>query len=284
MKNTRISIVGMGQVGMALLNALSERKCEVVSVFNRSEIDFSIISKYPDTLFKTGLPSQNGDVGNLILLTVSDDVIKAVSQGIASKFDNLNEYMFAHCSGVHASEILLPLKRRGAKTASFHPMKSITKATNSFRGTWFDIEGDEQVLRKLEKLAQKLQAKTFRVEPEAKPFLHAAAVVASNYLVVLADLVSKITSQGNVPESTALKAMAPLMYNTLENIETAGITDSLTGPIARGDIETVQKHLDGLQNAPELLSLYKLLGSEAVKIAERKKDSSSLKEIKNLFS
>ncbi|MBD3615684.1 MAG: DUF2520 domain-containing protein [Gracilimonas sp.] len=285
MKNTRISIVGLGQVGMSFLNVLSVKKYEIVSVFNRSKIDSSIASKFPGTTFKAGLPSKKGAIGNLILLTVSDDAIEKVSRDIASHFDNLVGFMFAHCSGVHSSEVLSALKQKGAKIASFHPMKSITESANSFQDTWFDIEGDEEVLIELEQLTKKLQAKTFRVEPEAKPFLHAAAVVASNYLVVLADLVSKISSEGNVPEDIALKAMTPLMHNTLQNIETKGVAESLTGPIERGDIETIQKHLNNLQNTPELLSLYKVLGNEAVKIAVQKKGASpSLKKIKDLFS
>jgi predicted short-subunit dehydrogenase-like oxidoreductase (DUF2520 family) len=153
------------------------------------------------------------------------------------------------------------------------------------RETWFDIEGDNEALSALEGLAKDLEAKTFRVKAEAKPLLHASAVVASNYLVVLGDMVARISAEANIPESTALKALKPLMENTLDNITGLGVTEALTGPIARGDVETVKQHLQSLNNVPEILFLYKTLGVEAVKIAIRKSgDSQSLQEIKQLLS
>lgn len=284
MKKPRISIIGLGQVGNALLKALKKNGYEVISVFNRSEIADSQIEQYPDTDFFTGLPSQNTLIGEIIIVAVSDDAIYKVSNDLAGRFKSLKGKFVAHCSGTHSSEALEVIQSIGAKTASFHPMKAITKSTDSFEGTWFDIEGDDHFLKMLEKIAIDLNAKTFRVEPKAKPYLHASAVVASNYLVVLAGLISQISEQGNVDKQTLLKALTPLMENTLQNINELGVVNALTGPIARGDINTIQKHLESLKNVPEVCSLYKTLGIEAVKIAEQKNGASqALVEIKKLF-
>lgn len=270
---------------MALLNALSECKIEVISVFNRSEIEPSVIDEFPNSFFKKGLPEQDDPIGDLIILAVSDDSIELVSKQISAVLIPTENKNVIHCSGTHSSEILAHLKKKGVKTASFHPIKAITKNTVSFKGIWFDMEGDKELLSILEQLTEKLGAFSFRVEPEAKPFLHASAVVASNYLVVLADLVSRISAQGNIPEETAIKALAPLMENTLSNINELGVTDALTGPIAREDVQTIEKHLQSLDSAPKLQVLYKTLGLEAVKIAERKKGATtSLSKIKKLLS
>lgn len=127
-------------------------------------------------------------------------------------------------------------------------------------------------------------AKALQISPEAKPLLHAAAVVASNYIVVLADLVTKIAPEAEISESVALQALTPLMQNTLQNINELGVTDALTGPIARGDIETIRTHLSLLKEKPELLSLYKTLGRGAANISETKQgDASTLTTIKNLL-
>lgn len=285
MKNTRVSIIGLGQVGMALLNALSECKIEVVSVFNRSEIEPSVIDEFPNSYFKQGVPELSDPLGDLIFLAVSDDSIKQVSKQISDVLTPTGNKNVIHCSGTHSSEILAHLKKKGVNIASFHPIKAVTKNTVSFEGIWFDMEGDKELLGILEQLAENLGAFSLRVEPEAKPFLHASAVVASNYLVVLADLVSKISAQGNIPGETAIKALAPLMENTLSNIYELGVTHALTGPIAREDVQTIQKHLQSLDSAPHLQVLYKTLGLEAVKIAERKKGTTtSLSKIKKLLS
>ncbi|MEX2477518.1 MAG: DUF2520 domain-containing protein [Gracilimonas sp.] len=285
MKNSRISIIGLGQVGMTFLEVLSEKNFEITSVFNRSEIESSIQSKYPKTIFQAGLPEKNDPLGDLIFLTVSDDAISEISTQLSRKINGFDGKSIVHCSGTHSSKVLEPFQEKGATVASFHPIKAITKKTSSFNNIWFDMEGDELLLTMLEELADLFGANSFRVEPEAKPFLHASAVVASNYLVVLADLVTKISAKGNIPEDIAIKALSPLMENTLSNIKELGVTDALTGPIARGDVQTIEKHLQSLDAEPGLSELYKKLGAEAVKIAVRKNGSSpSLEKIRKLLS
>ena len=283
--HTQITIIGLGNVGTALLKVLTGKGYSIKSVYNRSEIDPDLIKKYPDIIFQKGLPESSEEVGGLIFLTVSDDAIPSVAQNLSDHFRSFEGKQVVHCSGTYSSKVLHLLKKKGASVASFHPMKAITPNTASFEDVWFDLEGDEDVLADLENLTDQLKAHSFRVEPDAKPLLHASAVVASNYLVVLAELVSKISALGNIREETALKAITPLMQNTLQNIEELGVTEALTGPIARGDLKTVKLHLENLDKAPELLSLYKTLGIEAVKIAIRKNgDSTSLEEIRKLLS
>lgn len=270
---------------MAFLHALTDRNIPVVSAFNRTEVNSAIKEKFPDCFFGRGFPEEGDLVGDLIILAVSDDSIAEVAKTIAAVLSTNEGINIIHCSGTHSSEILEPLKKKGIRIASFHPIKAITKNTVSFEGIWFDMEGDKGLLIELNKLADRLGAFSFEVKPKAKPFLHASAVVASNYLVVLAELVSKISAQGNIPERTAIKALAPLMENTLSNINGLGVTDALTGPIARGDVQTIEKHLNSLEPTPELYRLYKTLGLEAVEIAERKNGvSSSLSKIKKLLS
>lgn len=284
MDKSRISIIGLGSVGTALLRVLSEKGYSVISVYNRSEMDPELIKRYQETTFQRGLPRDSEELGDLIFISVSDDAVSKIVQELSNRFTGIQKDV-VHLSGTHSSQILSPLKKSGSNVASFHPMQAITKETKSFSGTWFDMEGDEALLGKLEILAKELEANTFRVEPEAKPLLHASAVVASNYLVVLGEIVSKISINANIPESTALKALKPLMENTLDNISELGVTEALTGPIARGDVQTVKQHLNSLNTIPEIRSLYKRLGLEAVKIAERKSgESQSLEEIKVLLS
>jgi predicted short-subunit dehydrogenase-like oxidoreductase (DUF2520 family) len=104
---------------------------------------------------------------------------------------------------------------------------------------------------------------------------HAAAVVASNYLVTLMDLVFGLAEPAGIARSEALKAMAPLIHGTLANIEKVGIPEALTGPIARGDSQIVARHLEQIQDqAPGLLELYKTLGRHTVSIALAKKSLS----------
>lgn len=271
----------MGNVGMALYNTILDLDGYTIDkiYYHRKEPDLnnkvSCIKGVPD-----GEPLE----GQLIFLTVPDDAISFVSEQLSQHYEHLEGYYFVHCSGTHSSDSLKALKEKGAQVASFHPMKAITPDSKTFEGSWFDIEGDEDLLKVLESLTESLQAHSFRVTAEAKPFLHASAVVASNYLVVLADLLTKIAAKGKIPEEVALKALGPLMESTLANIKHHGVTESLTGPIARGDVQTVKKHVQSLADDQDLLHMYKMLGLEAVKIAIRKNgDSKALQNISELL-
>ena len=114
------------------------------------------------------------------------------------------------------------------------------------------------------------------IQTRAKMLYHAAAVVASNYLVTLMDLAFGLVEPAGIARSEALKAMAPLIHGTLANIEKVGIPEALTGPIARGDSQIVARHLEQIQDrAPGLLELYKTLGRHTVPIALAKKSLST---------
>lgn len=285
MKKPRISIIGPGRVGTALLKALSNQNFEVITVFSRSTCSENLIKSHPETHFKTGLPSHSNELGELIFITVSDDAIIPVAETIAENTQELVGKFLVHCSGTLTSEALKPLKENGAMVASFHPMKAVTPNMLSFKGTWFDMEGDEAVLSLLENIADELESNSFRVDKEAKPFLHMSAVVASNYLVVLAEIASVIAQKGNISAKIALKALAPLMENTLENVRELGTEEALTGPIARGDVETVRDHIERLKDDEELLGLYKSLGKQALLILKRdQRFSENHLEIETLLS
>lgn len=284
MKSPRITIIGFGNVGKALFYQFSELGFKIDSIFNRSGFDTEIQDQFKKVNFSPHLPTSSDNIGTHLFMTVSDDALVSVTENLVKEISDFNGKMGFHCSGTHASNVLQPIKEAGAKIGSFHPMKAITPKTNTFENTWFDIEGDEEAVQFLSELAENMGANAFKIKPESKPYLHAAAVVASNYLVVLADIVSGIMAEGEIAEHEALQSIIPLMKNTLQNIEETGPEKALTGPIERGDVNTVKQHIQILQKRPDLISLYKVLGLEAVRITKNKNgDSATLKEIKNLL-
>ncbi|HBQ60955.1 MAG TPA: hypothetical protein DD671_15385 [Balneolaceae bacterium] len=285
MKKPRISIIGLGRVGTAFLNALVDQDYPVPSVYNRSGVSESFIKSYPNTVFETGLPQNEEALGELIFLTSSDDAIPEIAANLAQIRSTFVGKFFVHCSDTLSSEILKPLQEKGAQVASFHPMRSITPKTKDFKEVWFDVEGDEAVVAMLENIADTLGSFTFRVEPEAKSLLHVSAVVASNYLVVLADLAATISAMGNIPEDKALKALSSLMQNTLNNVSELGTEEALTGPVVRGDLETIRDHMAKLEGNSEVLRIYKMLGYRALDIVKRKDEwTAAHDEIKKLLS
>jgi len=159
----------------------------------------------------------------------------------------------------------------GARVGAFHPLQtfaSVRQAIDNIPGSTFALEAEEPLLNTLKDMATALDGHWVELKASDKVIYHAAAVIACNYLVTLVKLATDLWQTFNVPPSQATQALLPLLRGTLNNIDTVGIPQCLTGPIARGDIGTINKHLDALQQtAPHLLSTYRELGQQTIPIA-----------------
>ncbi|MEO1021546.1 MAG: Rossmann-like and DUF2520 domain-containing protein [Bacteroidota bacterium] len=251
-----VSIIGLGNVGRALCNAFKTAEVNVESVFTKSD---------PVT--------ETSRLGDVVLLTVRDDTLNDVIDELSRHAIDLSFKTVAHCSGVHTSGVLAPLKSLGAQVASFHPIMAVTDQTVSFEGIWFDVEGNSDALHQLSVLAAQLNAQTFAVQPGAKPLLHAAAVTASNYMVALVYVASLVAEKGGISEEESIPALLPLMEATLQNMKNQPLPDALTGPIARGDFKTVEKHLQLLENNDGIQEVYTILGKFTAQLAGKDPDS-----------
>jgi predicted short-subunit dehydrogenase-like oxidoreductase (DUF2520 family) len=138
-------------------------------------------------------------------------------------------------------------------------------------GSTFALEAEEPLLGTLKDMAAALEGQWVELKSSDKVLYHAAAVLACNYMVTLTKLATDLWQTFDVSSPKATKALVPLLRGTLHNIETIGIPQCLTGPIARGDIGTINKHLDALKStAPHLVSTYRELGRQTIPIAVSK--------------
>ncbi|NLE07894.1 MAG: DUF2520 domain-containing protein, partial [Dehalococcoidales bacterium] len=132
----------------------------------------------------------------------------------------------------------------------------------------FAIEAEEPLLTELKKMASALGGKYIRLEADEKVVYHAAAVMACNYLVTLIKQATDLWKTFDIPTLQATRALLPLIKGTIHNIETVGIPDCLTGPIARGDIGTVRKHIEALEKtSPSVLETYLEMGRQTIPLA-----------------
>jgi len=153
-----------------------------------------------------------------------------------------------------------------------HPLQSFASAdhkTNPFQGITVSIEGEGPAVNTAKTMSTDLGGTVVTLLTEAKTLYHASAVVASNYLVTLLDLAIRLIEESGINRQDAFNLLKPLIEGTLSNIGKVGIQKALTGPIARGDIKTVEKHIEEIGfKRPELLSLYKMLAFYTIDIAE----------------
>jgi predicted short-subunit dehydrogenase-like oxidoreductase (DUF2520 family) len=181
---------------------------------------------------------------DLYLLAVSDDQISAVCAQLAA-FGVLDQAsVVCHCSGAKVSSELAAASAAGAAVASLHPVRSfadIAQVSADFAGTICSLEGDTAALALLQPALQAIGARTVQIQAEAKLVYHAGSVFASNYLVSLIDTALRAYEAAGVPAELAQAMAEPLARQSLDNAFRLGTATALTGPIARGDTDTVNR-------------------------------------------
>lgn len=266
-----VTIIGTGALGAALAQALFENNYPITGLFNRGYRKAKALSSEVGASFFSEFPESLKELGTVTFITVQDSEIKSAAQSLSRIADDFTGRMVVHCSGSKEAHLLEPLETKGAQIAAFHPLQTFTSESGAqdFRNIYFDIEANNTTYNRLQELANSLGAQTMRISAADKPYLHAAAVMASNYLVTLLESSGAVAGMGGLKPAEVLKALLPLVRTTLQNVESEGTLKALTGPVKRGDAETVSLHLELLSNDKELLSLYKKLGLETLELAEK---------------
>ncbi len=271
-----LSIIGAGRVGQTLARVWHQQAVfRIGQVINRSPAS----TAHALAVIGAGTAASWSDLqpADIWMLSVADDQIsQAVAQLTASAVLRPGDVVF-HCSGAKASLLLAPAAQAGAFTASVHPVRSFAdpvQVAADFAGTICSLEGDAQALTLIEAALQAVAAQTVRIEAEHKLVYHAAAVMASNYLVTLMDTVLATYQAAGIPLEMAQAMAAPLARLSLENVFSLGAERALTGPIARGDMALVQQQAKALtQTLPAAGALYQALIAPTQALAARRTHS-----------
>ena len=202
---------------------------------------------------------------DVVFLTVPDGAIEAMAVALAWRPGQAA----VHCSGTLGLDVLAAATEAGATAGCLHPLQSFPSRApqpERFRGVVCGIEAPEPLGAELEAVARDLEAHVVRLEGVDRARYHAAAVFASNYVVALASAAGRAWTFAGLPPSEARTALAPLMRAAATNLGTLDLAEALTGPVARGDVDTVVAHLAALAADPALAELYRLLGAELLRL------------------
>jgi predicted short-subunit dehydrogenase-like oxidoreductase (DUF2520 family) len=269
----RIAIIGAGNVGTALAVLLHEAGHHIVGVASRTE------SSAAKAAARVNAPGGTDPLtftrkAELVFLTTPDRIITEVCTQIAEQNGFAPGAIVAHTSGAHSSAILGAAAESGARTISFHPLQTFANpdaGIQNLPGSFITVEGDPQALPAARQMVADLSCKLLEIPTEGKPLYHAAACIACNYVTVLIEAALQVMEKAGVKKEDGLPALYPLIEGTLRNMARVGTIQSLTGPIARGDVSTVESHLAAMnRQIPDILPLYKLLGLAAVDVATAK--------------
>lgn len=300
-KTTRINlcVIGAGRVGTTVSYTLAEKelpniKLKAISSRSMESLNRAkkILGRKAAGVIFTRENSKAVSLANCILICTPDDVINSVcSEIFKDKSKDFKNYYAIHFSGSKSLEVLNSARAAGAEIASIHPLKSfasIEEAIKSLPGTIFGITYSSTESKKMaEFLVKSLGGEIIEVENNKKPLYHAAACVASNYLVTLINYAVLIHKKMGIRPEDSLKGLMGLVEGTVSNIKKMGTEKSLTGPIARGDVGTIKEHVKSFNEffSKEDSALYRMMGIETSKIAHQNKwiKESTVEELKEIL-
>ncbi len=262
-------VVGPGRMGLALGYALLQtRAVEALTVYGRRA------DPPAHPLFTQGMAryvfglEPPGSATLAVFLAVPDSVVPEMAHALAGQGPAPEECAAYHLSGALTTDVLAPLHARGYAVGSFHPLQAVAHpVTGAERipGSYVAVSGEPRAVAVARRLAAALGSPVLTVPEAWRAQYHAAAVMASNYLPPLLDAACRILERAGVPHEEALPALLPLVRGTLANIGDLGLEAAVTGPVARGDTETVELHLRALDGADR--RLYAVLGRELARLA-----------------
>lgn len=277
----QIVIVGPGRMGLALGAALLRAEAvDRLTFYGRS------FDPPPHPLFEGGwepaVGESEGSWGadyrtgpapllpgtTILILAVPDAALGDVAYDMSVAGPAPPGCVALHLSGALSTDVLAPLHLKGYAVGSLHPLQAVADPWHGGEhlvGSAFALAGEPAALVAGRRLVAGLGGFPLVIPPVFRSLYHAAAVMASNYVVALTAAAARMLGEAGVGEAEALRALLPLLRGTLDNIEKLGIRAALTGPIARGDVDTVRLHLARL--SPRDRSLYCGLGVELLELA-----------------
>ena len=270
MTKPTLAFIGAGTLGTALAHGVASAGYSVTMIFSRELEDAKrLAGSLPEAMAISSVDEIA--TADLIFLTVPDDEITRVCNAVRWR----PKSYVVHCSGALSLEALEFAAKLGAKTGSLHPLQTFARGDHQvarLADIAYAIEAsDGSIRRVLEELVRNLGGRSQWIRGADKPLYHASAAMASNYLLSLLGDASKLWESFGLSREQGMHSLLPLVKGTLDNLQDIGFPDALTGPIARGDVETVEIHLEALTSSqPDILPSYVAMGKRTIAMALEK--------------
>ena len=263
----RIAMVGPGSLGSALAVSLSNagyRVSEVVSREGRASRQRArrLANRVGARATTTNRPALTAQI---VWLCVPDREIArcARSLGEASGWKGK---VALHSSGALSSDELSVLRRKGAAVASLHPMMTFVRGvTPSLEGVPFALEGDALAVRTARAIVRQLRGEVFTIQKKQKPAYHAWGAFASPLLISALVAAEQVAGAAGIGRESARRMMLPIVLQTMANYACRGPEGAFSGPIVRGDAETLRKHLKILGRIRGTKEVYLALARSALR-------------------
>ncbi len=264
----RITIVGAGNLGSALAPALCQAGYSIVSVVARS--GGPSLKKARRLAKEVGAQAANAPTllapGDVVWICVPDSEIAPVASVLGGG-SAWRGTVALHSSGALTSDVLAPLRTRGASVASVHPLMTFVAGSRPpLAGVPFAIEGDAPAVRLARRIVHDLGGTAYPIRKQDKAAYHAWGTFASPLFTALLATTEQVAAEAGVRPAEARRRMLPILRQTLANYTARGAPAACSGPIIRGDVDTIKRHLRVLRRVPSADAVYRALALAAVQM------------------
>ena len=263
-KRDCITLIGLGNWGTALASALFSARIPIEAIVVRKlrEGDRKLAQKYGARI----VPFRQARLdAEIVWICTPDSAIAKTAAALAKRGLLEKSQVVLHSSGALTSTELAAARHAGASVASVHPLMSFPQrvgmkdAAASLRGVPFALEGDARAIRVATRILRKLGGEPFAIRTRNKAMYHAFGAFASPLVTALLTAALKTGRAAGLSQADAMRRMQPMVERTIENFFVHGAGKSLSGPVARGDAATVERHLAALGHTRVLLEIYRAL-------------------------
>lgn len=262
MEKLSFAIIGAGKVGTVFAANLHKCGYRLAGIASRTQDSARVLAERFDVPWSVE-PAVIAQKADIVFVTASDRYIGSVTAWIAQQGGwRQGQYVY-HASGALPANILAAAQQQGAFIGALHPLQSFAGKDSDvcLSGVCFAVDGSKEAISIAKNMVANMGGYSFSVPPDKRALYHAAACIASNYLVVLVHHAVSLFQQFGLSAEEATTALVPLLQGTLDNLASKGAAKALTGPIVRGDTNTVAAHLQALtQSKKNTERLYRQLG------------------------
>ena len=260
-----IAIVGAGSLASALAPALKKAGYRITAILVRDSA--ASLRRGKRLAASLGAEcvavTQAGIAAPVVWFCVPDREILRAAQSLA-KAAKWQGKVALHASGTMSSNELAALRQRGASVASAHPLMTFVRGSRpSLVGVPFAVEGDAAAVRAAYAIVRALRGNPWTIRAADKVAYHAWGTFASPLLIALLATTERVAKAAGVNQKTAREKMLPILAQTLANYATLGAPEAFSGPLVRGDVETVRGHLRTLRRVPAAHAAYLALARAA---------------------
>ncbi len=278
----KIGIIGAGRVGCSIGKYLRTKDMELAGYYDVDSAAAKEAAEFTRTESFDSL-KQLADQSQIIFITTPDSFIIPVWEQL--KELSLRNQIICHCSGALSSDSFSGRESMSVSCCSIHPMLPFSNKFSSYQQlehAFFTVEGHPYAVEIITDLLTSYGNEVCQIDGKAKPKYHAAASILSNQVIAVLDMGYRLLKDCGFSREKAVAATAALVRQNIENVISQGCVHALTGPIERGDVSTVEKHLQVLN--PEDAALYRMLGTRLLAIAEEKNPAQNYENMEHVLN